>query len=343
LWVVLSLPASGAELSFKFDEAPINEPPPGFTNLLYGKGASGEWKVIMDDVKPLIEPATTKAPVVTRKPVLAQVSHDPTDERFPLLLYEKEQFDDFTLTTKFKIVEGVVEQLAGIVFRVQNETNFYVIRANSMDNTLRFYKVVNGLRAPMVGPKVEVPANVWHDLKIECKGNQIRAWLNGQEAIPLVTDSSYQVGRVGFWTKSDAISYFSDTTITYVPREPPAKALVQRTLKKYSRLKGLKLSTLDANGEPRVIASGNPAEVGTAATETEKQTIVDGTILYGADKSSSTVVMPLRDRNGEPIAAVSVLLERFPGQTERNAVIRATPILKEMQKGVHSLRELTEE
>src|SRR6185295_10062518 len=162
------------------------------------KGSPGDWKIIMDDVPPLIAPATPKAPVVTRKPVLAQSSRNPTDERFPLLLYNKETFSDFTLTTRFKIVDGVMEQLAGIVFRVQDETNFYVIRANAMDNTVRFYKVVNGLRGPMMGPKMEVPPNVWHELKIDCRGNQFRAWLNGREINPVITDSTFSTGKIGY-------------------------------------------------------------------------------------------------------------------------------------------------
>jgi hypothetical protein len=339
--LLLSFPAISAELSIRFDDVPVNEAPPGFTNVLYGKGRPGEWKVIMDDVPPLIAPATPQAPVVTRKPVLAQLSIQPIDERFPLLLYEKETFDDFTLTTKFKIVEGVIEQLAGVVFRVQNPTNFYVIRANAMDNSLRFYKVVDGARSPMVGPSVAVARNVWHDLKIECKGNGISAWLNDKPVLPLITDGSFSSGRIGFWTKSDAISYFADTTITYVPREPLAYTLVRQSLEKYPRLVDLRICRLEA-GEARVLAAKKSEEVGTAATRGEYEALSQGKIMLGKGKSTRTVALPLRDRNGDPIAAVTITMKTFTGQTDQNTVLKAMAVVKDMQKRVQTLKELAE-
>jgi len=338
--LVLSLPARGAEISLDLDQFPIGEQPPGFTNVLYGSGKPGEWKVIMDDVPPLIEPATTQAPVVTKRPVLAQLSRDPTDERFPLLIYEKEVFGDFTLTTHFKIVDGVIEKLAGIVFRFQDETNFYVIRANAQDKTVRFYKVVNGLRAPMLGPRMEVPLGVWQELKISCEGNTIRAWLNGKEAIPSIKDNTFSSGRMGFWTKSDAISYFRDTKIIYTPLESQAQVLVREALEKYPRLRGLKISMLDENGEAHVVASKDPDDIGSIATDAAKGAITRGTIFFGKDKSTVIVTMPLHDRNGEPIAAVSVTMNSFAGQTEQNAIIRATPIVKGMQAHARPLNEM---
>ena len=342
LCFMLSLPALGAELTINFSDVSLNEPPPGFTNIIYGRGKPGDWQVIMDDVKPLFEPATPKAPVVTKQPVLAQLSRNPIDERFPILLYDKDTFGDFTLTTRFKIVDGVLEQLAGIVFRVQNETNFYVIRANAFDHTLRYYKVIDGARTPMVGPTLDIERNVWYELKIECKGNKFRAWLNDKEAMPTIVDSSFPRGKIGFWTKSDAISYFTDMKLTYVPTERLAQVIVRDTLKKYPHLLGLKITTLDADGEPRVIASNDPEQVGTLGTKDEKSSIESGVIFYGRDKKVATVQMPLRDRNGDPVAAVSVLLKPFKGQTQQNAFARATPIVKEMQLRVTSHQDLVE-
>lgn len=339
---MFGLPVIGAEMTFSFGEYRLNETPPGFTNVIYGRGGPGDWKVIMDDVKPLIEPATPNAPVVTKQPVLAQLSRNPVDERFPLLLYENEVFTDFTLTTRFKIVEGVLEQVAGIVFRVQDETNFYVIRANSLDKSLKYYKVVNGLRTPMIGPDLEIERNVWHDLKIEVKGNQFTAWLNNKQALPAIVDSSFSRGRIGFWTKSDSVAYFADTKLVYVPSVRQAQVIVNDTMKKYPNLLGLKITTLTPAGEPVVMASTKAEEVNTPGSEVEKKSIQTGMMYYGSDKKVTTVQMPLRDRNGDSIAAVSVLLKPFKGQTEQNALSRATPIVKEMQKRVTSLQELVE-
>lgn len=341
LWLAMSLPTFGAERVFDFQELPVDKTPPGFRSVVAGKGKVGDWKIIMDEVPPLLAPLTDKAPVVTRRAVLAQLSQDPTDERFPLLIFDGESFTDFTLTTRFKLIGGGLEQMAGIAFRIQNEQNFYVIRASGLGKNVRFYKVVNGERSAPIGPQVEIAKGVWHELKIECKGNQIHCWLNGKEAIPPLTDNSFTSGKIGFWTKSDSVSYFADTKMIYTPREPLAQAIVRGTVAKYPRLLGLKVYTLDEKGEPRLVASKNEKEVGTAGGKNEKDTITQGHIYYGKDKKSVSVVMPLRDHNGEPMAAVRLTMESFTGQTEQNALVRATPIVKEMQARVQTLEELT--
>jgi len=342
VWLALMLPAGGAELVLDFRDVPTDKTPPHFRSVVAGEGKPGDWKIIMDEVAPILAPLTDKAPVVTRRAVLAQLSQDPTDERFPLLIYEGDTFTDFMLTTRFKLVRGALEQMAGIAFRIQNEKNFYVIRASGLGSNLRFYKVVNGERSVPIGPSLEIPKGVWHDLKIECKANQIHCWLNGKEAIPTLTDNTFPGGRIGFWTKSDAVSYFGETKIIYKPREPLAQALVRGALANYPRLLGLKIYTLDNKGEARIVASKQAIEIGTAGGKSEKETITQGHIFYGKDKKSVTVVMPLRDRNGEPIAAVRLIMESFAGQTEQSALSRARPIVKEMQAQVQTLAELTE-
>ena len=185
LWalVLLTLPLTAAERKFDFSEMREDQPPPGFRSTVTGQGKPGDWQVIMDAVPPLLQPLTTRASAVSKRAVLAQLAQDPADEHFPLLIYEGETFGDFTLTTRFKTVKGVAEQMAGIAFRIQNETNYYVVRASSLGNTFRFYKVLNGERGPLVGPEVKIPSGVWHELTVECKGNQIRGRLDGEELI----------------------------------------------------------------------------------------------------------------------------------------------------------------
>jgi len=342
LGFAVSLSASGAERVFNFQEFPVDKTPPGFRSVVAGEGKLGDWKIVMDEVPPLLAPLTDKAPVVTRRAVLAQLNQDPTDERFPILIFEGESFTDFTLTTRFKLVGGGLEQMAGIAFRIQNERNFYVIRASGLGKNVRFYKVVNGERSNPIGPEVEIPKGVWQELKIECKGNQIRCWLNAKEVMPPLTDNTFTGGKIGFWTKSDSLSYFADTKIIYKPREPRAQAIIRSTLDKYSRLLDLKIYTLDEKGEPKLLASKNPKEAGTFGGKSERDTIMQGHLYYGKSKKHVTVVMPWRDRNGDPMAAVRMNMETFSGQTEQNALARARPIVKYMQGQAQTLEELTQ-
>lgn len=333
LMIVIACSLAGAaELHFDFSSAPVGQTPKGFTNALAGGGEPGVWQVVMDEVPPLMAPLTAQAPAVTRRAVLAQLSKDAADERFPMLVYDGESFGDFTLTTRFKIVSGVTEQMAGIAFRWQDDRNFYVIRASALGRNVRFYKVVNGERSRPIGPEVEVARDQWHELKIHCKGAEIRCELNGREVLPPLNDSSFRYGKIAFWTKSDSVSYFTDTSIRYTPRIPLGQQIVTSLMQKNPRLLALKIFTQDTGtNATRVIASKDESDIGQAGGTYELACIQDGQMFFSKNSTHAAVVLPLRDRNGDVAAAVRIHMTTFPGQTERNALIRATPILKEME------------
>ncbi|MCL4789335.1 MAG: DUF1080 domain-containing protein [Verrucomicrobia bacterium] len=342
LGLALAWPASGAQRVFDFAEFPADQTPTGFSSVVAGDGPPGKWRIIMDDVPPLLTPQTDKSPPVTKRAVLAQLDPDPTDERFPMLVYEGELFGDFLLTTRFKLVSGVEAQMAGIAFRYQDEKNFYVIRASGLGTNIMFYKVVDGERRDAFRLETDIPAGVWNELSIECKGNQIICLLNGRKALPTFTDNNARPGRIAFWTKSDAVTYFTDARIVYTRSEIPARAIARDVLKKYSRLIGLRIYTLDPSGDPRVVASKHEEEIGQSGGAAEKNCIANGTIYYGKEDKTVSVVMPLRDRNGDPIAAVRLVMQSFAGQTQQNALARARPIVREMQARVASVVELAQ-
>jgi hypothetical protein len=219
-----------------------------------------------------------------------------------------------------------------------------VVRASTLGNTFRFYKVLNGQRGPLVGPEVPIAPQVWHELAVECQGIQIRCRLDGKELVSVEDKvNALSSGKIGFWTKSDSVSYFTDTKIVYKPFETPAQGLVRQALKKYPRLLGLKIYV--RGKEPQtthLIASGDEKEIAQPGSKTEQDVIGRGETYYGKEKDVVSVIMPLRDRNGDAIAAVRVVMKSFPGQTEANAIVRATPTVKEIQAQVHSLEDLTE-
>jgi hypothetical protein len=333
-----------AERKFDFAQFPVGQAPAGFKSVVAGAGKPGDWKVILEEVAPKLAPLSDKAPVVSKQAVLAQLSQDDSDSHFPILLFEDEKFDDFTFTARLKTVGGGHERMAGVVFRFQDEKNFYVARISSLDNTFRFYKVVNGEIANLIGPKLPLPTGEWHEITVECSGNHIKVLLDHQEPIPMLTDSSFAKGKVGFWTKSDSVSYFADAHITYKPIEVPAQVIVRQALKKYPRLLGLKIVVKSADqNATRLVGSKEPSECGQAGNKADFEVISKSQIMYGKDTSSVTVTMPLRDRNGDTMAAVRVTMNSFKGQTEQNAVARAMPVVKEIQSQVQSLQDLIED
>jgi hypothetical protein len=339
-WLALALSAAGAEIKIDFAGLGAGQTPTNFHAALAGGGRPGEWKILMDEMPPLLAPLSPQAPVLTRRAVVAQTSTDPTDERFPMLIYDGETFKDFKLTTRFKIVSGATEQMAGVVFRFQNASNFYVIRASALGHNLRYYKVVEGVRASPIGPQMDISVGVWHTLAVQCLGNQIICWLDGNLAMPPLNDNTFTAGKIGFWTKSDAVSYFGNTTITYTPLVPVAQALVQIVLKKEPRILGLRIYTLNEKGQPRIAASNDEKEIGQPGTFAEKAAITEGMVYFGRGTNTVAVTLPLRDRNGDPMAAVRVQLKSFFGETQGNALTRARMILKQMQEQVTSREEL---
>jgi len=343
VWIyffALTLAVSGAEIHFNFGDLPENTTPTNFQAVLAGSGAPGVWKIVTDEVPSAFAPLTDKALSVSRHGVLAQTSVDMTDERFPMMLFTGEKFRNFKLTTRFKIVGGITEQMAGVVFRYQNSSNYYVVRASALGKNVRFYKVVNGLRSDPIGPDVGVTTGVWHSLAVQCEGTQISIWYDDKLVMPPLGDNSLTEGLLGFRTKSDAVVYFADTMVDYTPVVPNAQLIVNSILEKQPRILGLRIYTAQTNGFPRIIASKDTAEIGKEGTDAEAAAIKDGTVSFGREKGEVLVTLPLHDRNGDFIGAVRVRLKSFFGETQDTAVTRASFIVKQIQAQVASDKDL---
>jgi hypothetical protein len=342
LWLGLTGPIFGAEIKIDFSDFATGQTPTNFQSALAGSGQPGVWKVIEDEVPSLFPPLTAPAPATTRRSVLAQLSQDPADNRFPLLIYNGETFKDFKLTTRFKIVSGLAEQMAGIVFRFQNTSNFYVVRASALGHNLRFYKMVNGQFVDPFTLGTNIAPAVWHTLTVQCEGIQINCRLDGALAMPLQVPPTFATGKIGFWTMSDAVSYFDDTTIDYKPRVAAAQAVVNSIMTQQPRILTLRIYTLDGQGGTRIIASNDEKELGQPGTGAEKIAITDGTVSFGKSVGVVAITLPLRDRNGDPMAAVHVRLKSFPGETQDNAVARATLLIRQMQAQASTSEDLTQ-
>ena len=342
--MLVAMPVIAAEQAFDFSNAPLDQTPPGFRSVVAGAGKPGAWKVILDDVPPLLAPLSSKAPAVAKRAVLAQASREAVDNHFPILIFEGDEYKEFKLTTRFKVVGGALEQMAGAVFRYQNESNFYVVRASVLGKNFRCYRVENGVIKPPIGPEVEIAKGVWHELSVQCEGNRIVCALDGQELIKLVDNASAgKSGKVGFWTKSDSVSYFADARISYSAREMPAQTLVRAAMKDFPKVIGIQVyATRSKTEAPAVVASTDEKDLGKPGGAAEQDVALNARAYYAKGRDTVSVTLPLRDRNGEAIAAVRVQMKSFPGQTQDNALVRARPIVQLMQARVQSLDDLLE-
>jgi hypothetical protein len=352
------LPASAAEIKFDFGQYQTGRLPDGFVSLVSGPGRPGDWKVL-DVAAPramssLLTNLSGPMTATAKRTVLASSSPDAAPGHSPLLLYTNETFANFTLTTRFKIVSGSTAPEAGIAFRVQDESNYYVLRASTLGNLL-WYRVVRGVRYEGQGIGVQIPIarDDWQELRLECSGNSFRGFLNGKLLIPpvrdgaptnnvAINDSTFAAGKTGFWTAGDTVACFVDTRIEYTARVPLIKTVIAGVMKKNPRLLGLKVYALKNSSTPVVVADGKDADLGAAGTKTEEEVIASGRIYLLKQSGSVEVTLPLRDRNGEVIAALKTTMNSFRGETTDTTVARATQIKQAVESGMATAENINE-
>ncbi|MCP5005092.1 MAG: DUF1080 domain-containing protein [Planctomycetes bacterium] len=191
----------GATTLWNFDIDENGKIPNGFSNQLTGKGGPGKWEIIKDGTAP----GTSS--------VIAQTSQEYLGYHFSMAISEKEAYDDFELTVKFKGIKGKEDQGGGPVWRYQDNNNYYIARANPLENNYRVYKVVNGNRIQMDSVRLKVTGGEWHTIRIIARKDLIQCFYDGQPYLEVKDDTFQKEGKIGLWTKADAVTYFDDLEV----------------------------------------------------------------------------------------------------------------------------------
>jgi hypothetical protein len=182
----------------------VGHPPADFRTDRTGKGATGQWTIVFD--------STTEG-----GRALAQLSPDPTDYRFPLAIYEPISATNVDVTVRFKAVDGRVDRAAGIAVRLTDADNYYVARANALEDNVNFYRVVKGVRQQIHGVRTKVTSDEWHTLGIRATGNRFAIMFDGRTLFTADDSTFPGSGQVGLWTKADSITHFDNLTIHKLP------------------------------------------------------------------------------------------------------------------------------
>jgi len=194
--------SAGASFTYNFDSDTVGAMPAKFHGARTGKGAESKWVVMADPSAP------------SKPNVVAQTSTDTTDYRFPLLIADEGSFKDLVLSVSFKAVSGEVDRAGGLVFRLKDANNYYIVRANALEDDYRLYHVVAGNRRQFAGANFKVTAGEWHELRVEAVGNKIVCYYDGAKKIEATDDTFKDAGKVGLWTKADSVTYFDDLRVT---------------------------------------------------------------------------------------------------------------------------------
>jgi hypothetical protein len=192
-----------------FNKEELGKAPKGFSTALTGKGEPGTWIVDVDRQDP------------SRGNVLAQTSMDKTGYRFPVCVYDGVSARDVEVSVRFKPIKGAEDQAAGIVWRYSDNNNYYIVRANALENNVVLYKVKNGKRTDLpllgkgrtYGQKVEVPLGKWSSLKVAAKGPRFGVYLDDKMLFHVEDTTFSGGGKIGLWTKADSYALFDDLSI----------------------------------------------------------------------------------------------------------------------------------
>jgi 3-keto-disaccharide hydrolase len=189
-----------------FADDTVGQPPKGFQfGHTANAGAPGKWIIQAEGPNKY----------------LVQTDADSTRSRFPVAVLTDVSAADVDLSVRFKPVSGRVDQAAGLVWRYRDQDNYYLVRANALEDNVVVYKVENGKRTDLAvksegrtyGKKAEVPAGQWSTLRVVASGPRFEVHFNGARLYEVEDTTFSQPGKVGVWTKADSVTGFDDLTV----------------------------------------------------------------------------------------------------------------------------------
>jgi len=195
LAVATVLAAVAAADSVNFDAGTVGQAPAGWTATRTGSG-DAKWTIEKDDTAP-------------SKPNVLKQSGVAT---YPVCFKNDTSVLDGFVEVKFKPIAGKEDQAGGIVWRLKDANNYYVARANALENNVTIYHTINGRRTEKKRATMKVASNAWHTLRVDFQGRHFTVTCDGKTAIEWDDDTFKDAGKVGVWTKADSVTEFDDFT-----------------------------------------------------------------------------------------------------------------------------------
>ena len=179
-----------AATRWSFDQDPAGSVPSGMSVF------AGRWAV-------RAEAGTPSAPNALCQTATAE---------FPALQLSSELHRDMAVSARFKPISGREDQAGGVLLRVRDAKNYYIVRANALEGNVVIFKYVDGRRSEIKSGAATVPSGTWQLLRAEAIGTRIRGYLGGTLVVE-GEDSTFSEGGAGLWTKSDSVTCFDDVVL----------------------------------------------------------------------------------------------------------------------------------
>ena len=178
-----------------FDDMKVGTVPPSWTATQTGSGTA-KWSVEKDNSAP-------------SKPNALKQSGQAT---FPVCFKNGANIKDGFVEVKFKPIAGKEDQAGGVIWRLQDVNNYYIARANALENNVTIYHTIKGKRTEKKRTNVKVSSGTWHTLRVDFSGNHFTVTFDGKKALEWEDDIFQNAGKVGVWTKADSVTEFDDFT-----------------------------------------------------------------------------------------------------------------------------------
>ena len=194
--VLFAAPALAVVMSAEtvnFDGLKAGAPPPGWTATKTGNGEP-KWTVEPDDTAP-------------SKPNVLKQSGQAT---YPVCIKDDTSLKDGFVEVKFKPISGKEDQAGGVIWRAKDANNYYIARANALEDNVTIYHTVNGRRTERKRTNIKVASNQWHTLRVDFQGSHFTVTYDGKKAIDWDDETFKDAGRVGVWTQADSVTLFDD-------------------------------------------------------------------------------------------------------------------------------------
>src|SRR5882672_5691034 len=176
-----------------FDDLKPGAAPPGWTATQTGSGQA-KWEIVADDSAP-------------SKPNVLKQSGEAT---YPVCIKDDTSLKEGFVEVKFKPVSGKEDRAGGVIWRCKDADNYYIARANALEDNVTIYHTIKGKRTEKKRTKMKVASNQWHTLKVDFHANHFTVTLDGRKTIEWDDDTFKDAGKVGVWTKADSVTLFDD-------------------------------------------------------------------------------------------------------------------------------------
>jgi hypothetical protein len=172
----------------------------GCTQGMTGIGRPASWEAVADPDGP-------------NGWALKETADDATDLRFPLCVYEQASARDFDATLRFKPVQGAHEQVAGFMFRAQSANDYYVVRVNARDSSVRLYRMERGKRSQLASKEAPIETDRWHSLRVIAVNDRFEVSLDGKQLFDVTDRSLIRAGPMGVWSQADSATRYGSLLV----------------------------------------------------------------------------------------------------------------------------------